>query len=155
MNFRSYLQQFRQSFKHGGKARPGTKRPMRLLVEALEDRTLPVARLTLSGVQTLVPNANLNFSNDAAASQSEMVVDINPTNPLNVAGFVHQMVPVLNMGVVTVFDLNQIDVFVSTDGGATWLLTAITDVGNDGMVGTNDDDGLGWGARFDPAIRFD
>ncbi len=114
--------------------RPSAWRQPRL--ERLEDRTLLTARLTLNGPQTLVANANVNASNFLAGLHTEMTVDINPVNPLNVAGFVHR-----------IQDLNQIEVYFSTDGGASWTKTVITNSGPN-------NDGLGHGERFDPSIKF-
>src|SRR5262245_2288912 len=75
-----------------------------LAVERLEERTVPSAVLSLSGPQTLAAGSNINVSNNTATTESEMLVDVNPTNPLNVAGFVHDT-----------RSLNQIQVFYSTD----------------------------------------
>jgi hypothetical protein len=118
--------------------RRGPRTPLR--VEPLEGRTLPAARLTLSGVQTLLPGANVNVSRSTETNESELIVDINPADPLNVAGFVHNT-----------RDLNQIQVFASADGGLTWARRLITHSPSPGADG----DGLGTGRRFDPSLKFD
>lgn len=114
------------------------QRQKRLGVESLEIRKLLSVTLSLSGTQSLVGGTNINVSNDSNAHQSEMTVDINPTNPLNLAGFSHH-----------IGSHNEIDVFYSSNGGSTWSTTRI----DDGSVGT--DDGLGSGVRFDPSIAYD
>jgi hypothetical protein len=68
-----------------------------------------------------------------------MSVAVNPTNPLNLVGISHH----LDYDDVARAD---IDVYHSTDGGATWSNTVI-DAGAD--------DELGFGNRFDPTITFD
>jgi hypothetical protein len=103
-----------------------------------EESCLQGRLLSLCGPQQLDRGANINVSNDSAAQQSEMSLDINPTNPLNVTGFSHR-----------IGSLNEIDVFVSYDGGDTWSTTQI----DDGSTGISD--GLGPGLRFDPSIAFD
>jgi hypothetical protein len=62
---------------------------VRFLCEALEERKLLGAQLQLNGAQAAVPGATINVSAfvnspaspDIAASQSEMVLVVNPTNP--------------------------------------------------------------------------
>jgi hypothetical protein len=112
-----------------------------LKVELLEDRTLLSATLVLDGPQTLVPNPNVAASSDPATRESEMSLAINPTNPLNVVGFTHD-----------VQQLSHIQVFYSMDGGLTWNRTLISgsgDVNNDGQ-------GSGaFDVRFDPTVVFD
>ena len=120
-------------------ARPRRVRT-RLELERLEKRELLAARLTLSGAQTLAVNANVNAS-ATGVSESEMYVAVDPTNPLNVAGFVHN----LN-------NLNEIQLFFSTDGGATWTRRVISNVN---APPTFINDGRGSGVRFDPSIVFD
>ena len=123
--------------------RPGPRlSPLKL--EILEDRTLLSATLVLDGPQTLVPLANVNVSQSTTVDHSEMTVDVNPTNPLNVAGFTHYIVPS--------FDYDQIAVYYSMDGGNSWSQTLI------GGVGSVNSDGLGSNpsnVRFDPTIKFD
>jgi hypothetical protein len=124
---------------------PRPKRTTRpLLLECLEERTLLSAHLTLAGAQTLVANTNVNVaasSNTVGTVESEMVVDVNPTNPLNVVGFTHN-----------VNNFNQIQVFYSIDGGNAWTRRLISNVASS----TSDTDGFGQVAlRFDPAIKFD
>jgi hypothetical protein len=112
-----------------------------LTLERLEDRTLLSATLVLDGPQNLVGLPNVAASSDPATSESEMTVAINHTNPLNVAGFTHN-----------VNNLSQIQVFYSMDGGSTWTRTQIT---GSGSV-NNDNQGSGSGViRFDPTIKFD
>jgi hypothetical protein len=117
-------------------------------LEALEGRVLPAGHLvTPLGIGSLTVNANVVVNKDAkgnanaASSESEMSVTINPTNPLNVVGFAHDL-----------RNLNQIQVFDSTDGGLTWGRRLITNVAKDT---TQFNDGFGAGQRFDPAIKFD
>jgi hypothetical protein len=71
-----------------------TAKPWRRLnLERLEDRTVLAVALSLNGAQTLVPGANINVSDQVSvlSVESEMSVDINPANPLNVAGFSHDL----------------------------------------------------------------
>src|SRR5262245_4852425 len=137
MSIRQSLQRLFRSPKHGHTSRRTSLYQRRPSVECLESRTLLAARLTLAGTQTLVANANVNVSNNIVTNESEMVVDINPTNPLNVAGFVHDT-----------NNLNQIQLFYSMNGGLTWDRTLISNTGPNA-------DGFGVGERFDPAIKFD
>jgi hypothetical protein len=92
----------------------------------------------MNGFQTATPSAAVNLSLDSANTQSEMLIAINPTNPLNIVGFSHRIPP--SSGAIT------LDVYRSTDGGAIWSTTQITNV-NDG-AGTT-------GNRYDPALAFD
>jgi hypothetical protein len=64
-----------------------------------------------------------------------MLIAINPTNPLNVVGFSHRLTSPITL-----------DVYRSTDGGATWSTTQITSA-NDGLPAQ--------GNRYDPALAFD
>jgi hypothetical protein len=115
--------------------------------ERLEDRVVLSARLQLSGAQAIGPGAPVDVSNVGAASRdqfSEMTVAVDPTNPLNLAGFSHRFVPAAGGG----FTFTVIDVFHSSDGGLTWATTPIGGA----------DDSFGFSAnvqRFDPAIKFD
>src|SRR5262249_48958920 len=81
-------------------ARKLRRRAPRPGVETLEDRMVPSATLTLSGPETLVAGSNIDASNNTNTVESEMSISVNPTNPLNVAGFVHDLA-----------NLNQIQVF--------------------------------------------
>jgi hypothetical protein len=112
----------------------------RLSVEQLEDRTTPSATLVLSGAQTIVPGANINVSNNDTTTESEMLIAVNPANPLNVAGFVHSAT-----------NLNDIQLFFSSNGGTTWTRRLITSTSGAGLI----NDGFGAGSRFDPSIAFD
>ena len=107
-------------------------------LETLEIRRLMSAALSLNGPQSINPGQTMDVSNDNSFGQSNMVMDVNPTNPLNIVGFSQHA-----------GGMNEIDVFRSFDGGNTWAKTAI----DNGAVGTND--GTGAGTRFDPAIAFD
>ncbi|MCW3062682.1 MAG: BNR/Asp-box repeat protein, partial [Capsulimonas sp.] len=140
----------RFSFGNGGfgkgKSRSSRQRRQRLTpdfvaakacFEPLEIRMLLSASLSLSGLQTITPSSAIDVSNDAANYQSEMSADINPHNPLNVAGISHRIASDLS----TI----SIDVFYSNNGGDTWTTNNI-----DGS-----DDSLGLGIRFDPSIKFD
>ena len=95
-------------------ATPRRRPTWRLGLEQLEDRTLLSVSLSLSGPQTLFPSGNVNVSNNVANQiaswASEMAIAINPTNPLNVVGFTHDVNQYLVEG--------HIQVFSSTDGGA-------------------------------------
>jgi hypothetical protein len=93
------------------------------------------AFLTLQDVQTLTGGVNVNVSADGALTQTEMSVDVNPTNPLNLAGFSHRR----GAGA------NNVELYFSFDGGATWGTSAIVD-GVDGFTSV---------FRFDPSIAFD
>jgi hypothetical protein len=101
-------------------------------LEALEDRTLFAAQLVLSGPQTLAANANVAVNTSASQTESEMQVSVNPTNPLNLAGFTHNLQ-----------NFNEMQLFFSTNGGATWNRRAVNG------------DGFGAGFRFDPSVAFD
>lgn len=116
--------------------------------ELLEDRSMLSALLTLNGPESIVVGANVNVSNNNATLESEMSIDINPTNPLNVVGFVHDIYNQTQPGTTNMAQ-NRIQVFYSTDGGTSWTRRFIDD-GTSGI-----DDGMGFGKRFDPTIRFD
>ena len=105
-----------------------------LRLEPLEDRRLLAVFLDLQGAQTLVAGANVNVSGDAARVQSEMLIDVNPTNPLNLAGLSHRI-----SGSISV------ELYYSNDGGTTWTTNPVVD-GVDGFTST---------LRFDPTIAFD
>jgi len=91
--------------------------------------------LVYGGAQTLVPGTTINVSATGAIAESEMSLVANPTNPLNLVGFSHRLTtPIL------------VDVYSSSDGGATWSTNTIN----------NADDSFGTtGNRFDPAVGFD
>src|SRR5262245_13950572 len=103
--------------------------------ESLESRQLLSATVTFNGSQTISPGPTINVSADNSFGQSGMVIEVNPTNPLQLAGIVQH-----------VGGWNEIDVYRSNDGGTTWAKTAI----DNGAAGVND--GSGAGTRFDPAI---
>jgi hypothetical protein len=114
---------------------PHASRPSRRTrprLEGLEDRTLFAAQLVLSGSQTLVVNANVAVNTSSSQTESEMQVDINPTNPLNLAGFTHNLQ-----------NFNEMQLFFSTNGGTTWNRRVVNG------------DGFGTGFRFDPSVAFD
>jgi hypothetical protein len=110
------------------------------VAEPLESRRLLAASLVMNGFQNATPSAAVNLSLDSANGQSEMLIAVNPTNPLNIVGFSHRIPP---NGTIT------LDVYRSTDGGATWSTTQITNA-NDGALGTGTT-----GNRYDPALAFD
>ena len=116
------------------------RRSRPLTLERLEDRTLLSATLVLDGPQTIVPSANVAASSVQTTSESEMSVAINPTNPLNVIGFTHD-----------VQNLSEIQVFYSMDGGLTWARTLLNGIGS----ANNDNQGSGGSViRFDPTVSF-
>jgi hypothetical protein len=115
-----------------------TRKKQSLPLESLEPRQMMNVYLSLNGPQTISARPTLDVSADNSSGQSGMVIDINPTNPLNLAGFVQH-----------IGAQNQIDVYHSSDGGNHWFKTVISD----GSLGYND--GTGPGVRFDPAIAFD
>ena len=97
---------FRQLWNRIGRCTATTNTPslaprrLGLGLEPLEERTLLSVTLDLGGAQSIVGGTNINVSDASAIHQSEMTLDVNPTNPLNLAGFSH------NIG-----DKNEIDVF--------------------------------------------
>jgi cytoskeletal protein CcmA (bactofilin family) len=105
-------------------------------LEGLEDRTLPSASVTVSVSDSaaLVANPDLRVYSTRPPDESEMSVAVNPTNPLNIAGFTHNL-----------FNPDEMSVFYSTDGGSSWNRT---------VIGAGNDNG-GAGKRTDPAIAFD
>jgi hypothetical protein len=115
------------------------KRRRRLVAEGMEDRTLMAASLNLGGVPTLVARPDRDVSNTPISVESEMSIDIDPTHPLNIAGFTHDIA-----------NQNQIQLFYTKDGGVTWKRTLI----DDGTNGINDGCGRAI-SRFDPTIKFD
>jgi hypothetical protein len=110
------------------------------------------AQLALSGPQILERNTNVPVSQDAqgnpnpATQEDEMQISINPTNPLNVVGFTHNL-----------RNANEIQLFASLDGGKTWARQVITNSsGPNPNGGTNIDDGQGTvQLRGDPTVAFD
>src|SRR5438034_1475398 len=91
-------------------------------LESLESRRMLSGYLSFSGAQTITPGPTINVSNDNSFGQSGMVMDVNPTNPLQLAGIVQH-----------VGGMNEIDVYRSNDGGTTWGKTAI----DNGAAGVN------------------
>jgi hypothetical protein len=111
-------------------------------MEPLERRVQLSVSLALSGTQTITPGSVVNASSDSSAWETEMSVVVNPTNPLNLAGFSHNREREMD-------DALSMDVFYSTDGGATWTTNVIN--GNDDGL-----DSLGTPlARGDPTLTFD
>ena len=105
--------------------------------ERLEVRQLLTANLTLAGTQTVVHNANIDASNDHATQQQNLAIDINPTNPLHVAGVSEQNNPTTG---------TSLGLYRSSDGGLTWTTTTIDDAV----------DGLGTSVtRSDPSLAYD
>lgn len=101
----------------------------------IADTENPVTFLELEGTQQLAVADTANASNDPAANQVGLAIDVNPTNPLNVVGASH------NIGTK-----QQIDVLVSLDGGASFETTVL----DDSVDGLNR-----WAKRFDVATAFD
>lgn len=122
----------------------------RLRFEPLEQRRLLAVTLDLGPAIALAPRLdteglpiNVNVSNQPTAYQSEMTLDVNPTNPLNLAGFSHR----LDESGFSV----RMDVFWSDDGGNEWHVTNINDT-----TDLNISDIYGPASvRFDPSIAFD
>ncbi len=81
-----------------------------------------------------VPGANVNVSN-LGASQSEVGIAVDPTNPLN-------LIAVAN----DIGDLSKLATWYSLDGGTTWNASFLDET-QDGF-GAND-------SRFDPNVAFD
>src|SRR5947208_10389040 len=54
--------------------------------ETLESRRMFSVSLALSGPQTITPGPTINVSADNSFGQSGMELDVNPKNPLNIAG---------------------------------------------------------------------
>ena len=115
-----------------------SRRPKCVGFETLETRRMLSASLSLNGPQTISSGPTINVSNDNSFGQSGMVMDVNPRNPLQVAGIVQH-----------VGGWNEIDAYRSNDGGTTWGKSAI----DNGAAGIND--GSGAGVRFDPAMAYD
>jgi hypothetical protein len=111
-------------------------------VEGLEDRTVLSASLALSGPQTLMVNANVAVTTSPTTTESEMQVAINPTNPLNLVGFTHDVYSHPH------YDMS---LFFSMDGGLTWTRRALTYTSGGGNI----NDGQGQQIRFDPNVAFD
>src|SRR3990170_7693 len=91
----------------------------RLRFETLEQRRVLAVTLDLSSSVALAPIVdtdglpiNVNVSNQPTNRQSEITLDVNPVNPLNLAGFSHRSDSFGNSP--------TIDVFYSLDGGETW-----------------------------------
>jgi Planctomycete extracellular len=70
----------------------------RLRFESLEQRQMLAVTLDLSAGIAMAPTlaANspdyVNVSNQPNAYQSEMMLDVNPANPLHLAGFSHKLI---------------------------------------------------------------
>jgi hypothetical protein len=139
--FRKFLGSRPARFRRGSQAVAP-----QLRLEPLEDRALLSARVITTLGAIPVANANVNVALSATTPlpdtvESEMSVDINPTNPLNVVGFSHDDRTVNA----------PLQIFFSMDGGNTWARRLITNTSGPGMI----PDGNGTGVRFDPAIKFD
>jgi hypothetical protein len=118
-------------------------------IETLEARQLLSASLSFSGTQAITPSTALNVSNDYNETnsgwQDETSLAINPANPLNVAGLaVHYGRSDGNH--------NQLDLYYTTDGGATWN-TSVIDGADDGIVDVPNERIVL--VRSDPAVVFD
>ena len=117
--------------------RSTSSRRSRLAIEPLEDRRLLTASLSLAGTQTLVAGTNIDASADHATQQQNMSIDINPINPLHVAGVSERNTPTTG---------TSLGLYRSLDGGASWTTTTI-----DNAV-----DGFGTAStRFDPVLGYD
>jgi hypothetical protein len=95
------------------------------------------ASLSLVGAQTLVAGTNIDASADHATQQQNMSIDINPINPLHVAGVSERNTPTTG---------TSLGLYRSLDGGVSWTTTMID----------NSVDGFGTGSnRFDPVLGYD
>ncbi len=114
------------------------RRRFHLEVESLERRDLLAVTLDLNDVQGIIGGAMINAGGTmhGGQDQSEMVVTVNPANPLEVVGFSH-----------TFNDPVDVELFRSVDGGQSWDYWNIIDNADDGL-----DDA---GARYDPSAVFD
>src|SRR5687768_11286531 len=62
------------------------------VVEPLECRVQLSVSLLLSGTQAIIAGSVVNASADASRWETEMSVVVNPTNPMSLAGFMHNAV---------------------------------------------------------------
>jgi hypothetical protein len=122
----------------------------RLGFEVLEDRRVLAASLDLAQVIGIAPVLEsgaphyVNASQDSSNHQSEITLDVNPSNPLNLAGFSYRLTHSTETHI-------EIDVFYSIDGGTTWGTQTINNLDeNDGGLYLGNAD-----RRFDPSIAFD
>ncbi|MEX2093030.1 MAG: hypothetical protein WD971_10160, partial [Pirellulales bacterium] len=131
----------------------GRPHDRRLRFEALEGRQMLSVTLDLGSSVAPSPRLDtaglpdyVNVSNQPTAYQSEMMLDVNPTNPLNIVGVSHRFtdIPSTNSRVL--------DVFHSHDGGSTWHVKSI-DYALDGQV--TGSIAPFPGIRYDPAVAFD
>jgi hypothetical protein len=146
---------FQQCNARRNELRTGAPYARRAYFERLEDRSLLSVTLSLDGLQTPVVNPNINVSQEALDAlspllssetiQSEMTLDVNPTNPLNIVGFAHRITQPDPQEI----EHSVIDVLYTHNGGQDWFATPI-DYSVD-LFGTSDNPG----GRFDPAIAFD
>jgi hypothetical protein len=105
----------------------------RQFVESLERRILMSANITASGTQSAAPQSPVNISNTPGfPREAEMLVAVNPQNPLNIA-------VVTGTGGST-----QIHKYWTKDGGRTW--------GSNDINPSFDGDVNG---RYDPSLAFD
>jgi hypothetical protein len=102
------------------------------------ERTAPVNLVNIPHEKLTTAGTNVNVSG-LAGHESEVSIDINPTNPLNLVIVGHS--PISN-GPTTAPTMNT---FYTLDGGATWTLVALG----------NAQDGRTSNLRFDPALVFD
>ena len=126
-----------RAVRRGLAFRSTSSRRSRLVIEPLEDRRMLTASLSLAGAQTLVAGTNIDASADHASQQQNMSIDINPINPLHVAGVSERNTPTTG---------TSLGLYRSLDGGVSWTTTTI-----DNAV-----DGFGTAStRFDPVLGYD
>jgi len=106
------------------------------LEESISERV--VQELEISRLLLAQPGTDVNVSN-LTGNESEVSIDVNPTNPLNqvIVGHSGETTPP--------DDFRDMNTFFTTDGGQTWTLVALS----------NAEDGLTSIFRFDPTVAFD
>lgn len=128
----------------------GVRRTRKCRIDALEDRCLLATDLLLVGDQQLSVSTNVNVSSEPGANQHEVMIAVDPSNPLNIAAFSHRH----ERTTAEIQQRNSINLFLSSDGGTSWSQKIIDD-GTLGSGGSGFDDGLPSGDRFDPSVVFD
>ncbi len=130
-----------QQFFRKRSARKREAHSRRLQLESLEQRQLLAIDLELVVGSAMAAGSNVDLSG-SPRQQSEMQIAVNPADTLQVAGVATSF--------ITGVEYDEIDVYLSQDGGATWVKKTI------GGGGANLDDGRPATARrFDPTIGFD